>query len=355
MSVQFTHFSLRKRSHQVYYISYYKDGKRHWKSTGVKTKPEALAALSKFKELIQTRARSVSLQQFISEFLAYGATVYTRHTLRLYKAILERFLATARNATLRELTPKHIEKYKAKRLTEVEQSQRKTVKTKTKPVTVNIDLRMLKAAFNKARSWKLIDSNPFEGVALAEVPERDPVFFTRSDFETLLQSITQKWLKEIVLMAILTGMRRGELLNLRWEQVDLQRGMIQIQSTPTFRTKQGRKRTIPLSETALYLLKSKHGKDTSAYVFTLNGKQIFDGWLTHAFKKAVMRAKIGKEGLHFHSLRHTFASWLVQDGVSLYEVQHLLGHSSSKVTEVYAHLQPSEMHSTVNRIEVPLN
>jgi site-specific recombinase XerD len=61
------------------------------------------------------------------------------------------------------------------------------------------------------------------------------------------------------------------------------------------------------------------------------------------------------ERLHFHSLRHTFASWLVQDEVSLDEVQKLLGHSSIKVTDVYNHLQTEQLHSTVNRIEISLN
>ena len=66
--------------------------------------------------------------------------------------------------------------------------------------------------------------------------------------------------------------------------------------------------------------------------------------------------EIGLDGkLHFHSFRHTFASWLVQDGVSLYEVQKLLGHSNIAVTQVYSHLQPEGLHSTVNKISLTLN
>jgi site-specific recombinase XerD len=80
-----------------------------------------------------------------------------------------------------------------------------------------------------------------------------------------------------------------------------------------------------------------------------------DRWVSHKFKYYVYEARFSDDRLHFHSLRHTFASWLVQDGVSLYEVQKLLGHSSIAVTQVYSHLQPEQLHATVNRLKVGLN
>ena len=92
----------------------------------------------------------------------------------------------------------------------------------------------------------------------------------------------------------------------------------------------------------------------SDYVFMPRGHKINDD---HATKK--LKAYVTANGLngklHFHSLRHTFASWLVQDGVSLYEVQKLLGHSNIAVTQVYSHLQPEGLHNTVNRISIQLN
>jgi len=355
MSVNSNRFSLCKRSNQIYYVSYYLNGRRKWKSTGASVKGEAFKALTQFKELLQARAGSVSLEQFNTQFLAYGEANYSPKTLTLYRAILTRFVSVVRNMSLRELNAQHIDRYKSKRLMALKERGKQEEQQKVSPTSVNVELRMLKAAFNTARRWKLLDSNPFEGVRLAGVPEREPLFFSPTDFEKLVACIKGNWLKEIVLFAVLTGMRRGELLNLRWQDVDLHTRTIQIHSTPTFRTKQDRKRAIPLNDRAFYLLQSRYGKDTSEYVFTLNGKQIFDGWLTHAFKKVVTRAKLGKEGLHFHSLRHTFASWLAQDGVSLYEVQKLLGHSSSSMTEVYSHLQPEQMHSTVNRIDITLS
>lgn len=223
------------------------------------------------------------------------------------------------------------------------------------PVSVNMDLRMLKSAFGTARRRKLIDSNHFGGISLADVPQKAPSFLTVEEFQTLIECIKDGWLKEVVLFAVLTGMRQDEILNLKWEDVDLGKRLVHIQSSPSFKTKQGRRRTIPPSESALYLLSAKAEKTTSEYVFTLNARFLKGSWVTHLFKRYVRRAGIQNDRLRFHSLRHTFASRLVQSGATLYEVQRLLGHSSSKVTEIYSHLQPEHLHDTVNRIEIPLN
>jgi site-specific recombinase XerD len=95
-------------------------------------------------------------------------------------------------------------------------------------------------------------------------------------------------------------------------------------------------------------------RESSDLVFARRGFQIGESFVSHRFKEYVRMAGLD-ERLHWHSLRHTFASWLVQDGVSLYAVQKLLGHSSVTVTEIYSHLQPEKLHDTVNRIQVSLN
>ena len=103
------------------------------------------------------------------------------------------------------------------------------------------------------------------------------------------------------------------------------------------------------------LLNSRREERICDYVFSLNNKKVAEDWVTHLFKRYVRKAGLPDDRVHFQSLRHTFASWLVQSGATLYEVQRLLGHSSSKVTEIYSHLQPEQMHRTVDRISVPLN
>jgi integrase len=222
---------------------------------------------------------------------------------------------------------------------------------KHSPVTVNVELRTLRTAFNVAVRWELIDKNPFSKVQMASVPEAPPSYFTKEDFQKLLAMIAEEWLRDIVIFTVLTGLRRGEVVNLRWDQVNFDRKLIHIRSSPNFQTKTGKNRVVPLNEAAFQILSRRKREETSDYVFSINREPISGSWVSHRFLECLVDAGLGDTNLHFHSLRHTFASWLVQDGVSLYEVQKLLGHSSIAVTQVYSHLQPEQLHATVNRLD----
>ena len=87
----------------------------------------------------------------------------------------------------------------------------------------------------------------------------------------------------------------------------------------------------------------------------LNDRQLRADWVAHLFKRYVRKANLSNLDIHFHSLRHTFASWLVQDGTSIYIIKDFLGHSDVKTTAVYSHLQPTQLHSEVNKISIVLN
>jgi integrase len=219
MAANLSRFSLYKRQNQIYCIGYYVDGRRRWKSTGVTTKPDALKRLTAFRELLNERSRCVMLQQFISDFLVFAEANYRPNTLGIYRRCLERFSRLAGNITLKEVTAEHFDKYKTKRFKDTtaeypvnkDEKKRKAIS----PTTVNIELRALRAAFKTAKRWKLIDVDPFDGVTFAEVAEQVPLFFTSTDFQTSIDCIREGWFKEVVLFAALTGMRRGEILNLK--------------------------------------------------------------------------------------------------------------------------------------------
>ncbi len=335
--------SLFKRSNGIYYIAYNDGGRVRWKSTGQRLKPLAITVLLDFKNLLGRPRGRVSFSQFEQDFLCYAASSYSVGTLDIYRRTLAQLRALIGDVWLSTITPKHIDLYKTERLKSIA------------PVTLNIELRTLRAAFSTALRWKYLETNPSKGVKLVQVPEQTPTFFTREDFDKLVSLIKEHWLREIVFFAVLTGLRRGEIVNLKWSDVDLDRRLIHIQSSLKFRTKLGKRRTVPLNDVAAQLLQSKYGKSTSEYVFTLNDRKISENWISHKFKYYIYEAKLNNYALHFHSLRHTFATWLVQEGVSIYEVQKLLGHSSISVTQIYSHLAASELHSAVNKISVSLN
>jgi integrase len=332
-------FKLFKRSNGTWYIVYDADGRTRWKSTGCALKSEAIRVLTNFEELTSRKIDETTLSKFKVEFLAFANSIYSAGTTAIYKFVLDRFEDLVGDVLLSKVTPRHADVYKTHRL--------KTIK----PVTVNIELRSLRAAFNTALRWKLLVENPFKGIRLVPIDEAFPVYFSKTDFQKLLDIIKETWLRELVLFAAVTGMRQGEILNLCWEKVDMLRRLVLIEGTRNFRTKLGRKRFIPLNDIAIEVLKLRQRNSPSLYVFSLNGSQIKQDWVTHLFKKYVRKAGLN-DRLHFHSLRHTFASWLVQKGATLYEVQKLLGHSDSKMTEVYSHLQPQQLNSAVNMISL---
>jgi integrase len=326
-----------------YYIWYTDDhGRRQKVSTRCTTRGDALKALARFNELTRKKPHVVTFTQFVADFLDYAKTTYSRATVELYKRTFRFLLGRLSDLPLRQISPRDIDQFKAWRASTVG------------PVTVNIELRSLKSAFNTALRWELIPRNPCTGVSKLAVPQQAPVYLSPEEFQTLFAALNEEWMKAIVLFAVLTGLRQGEILNLRWTDVDMKRRVVLIQSNPNFKTKLGRRRVVPLSEAAMRVLEGRPGEHSEGLIFTLNSAPILPSWAQHLFKRAVRRGGLD-DRLHFHSLRHTFASWLVQGGATLYEVQRLLGHSSPKVTEIYSHLQPEQLHGTVNRIELHLD
>src|SRR5262249_40879246 len=137
---------------------------------------------------------------------------------------------------------------------------------------------------------------------------------------------------------LLTGLRQSEALHLTWECCDRSRGVIRIEET-----KSGRRREVPLVDESDAVL-VRRGPQAAGFVFGTSS------WATFRknWEAAVQAA--GLVDFHFHDLRHTFASWAVQRGVSLQELKHLLGHSSLAMVMRYAHLSPEHLRTAVGRL-----
>jgi integrase len=281
-------------------------------------------------------------KMLLSDFIEYFVNL-SKHDLRsstlthVYDPAFKSFLRIAGNKQLSAYTVLNVELYRADRLNE------------WSPVTYNICFRALKAAFNRALKWDLIKENPFLKSKQVRVPEKPPVHFSREEFDKFIALVKEPVLRDLFFFGVMTGMRQGEMLNLRWCNVDLDRKLIRISSQDGFVTKTGRSRIIPLNDDALELLDRLRTAGKGTYVFAQRGEPLKPSYATHSFKRYVRAADL-RDDLKFHSLRHTFATWLLQCGATIYEIQKLLGHYDIKTTQIYAHLSASELHSTVNKI-----
>ena len=208
--------------------------------------------------------------------------------------------------------------------------------------SINREMATLRHIFSKAVEWDMIDRNPFEKgkSLLLKVNNQRIRYLTEDEIAKLLdQCRLQKHLHRIVTCAINTGMRRGEILTLRWEQI--RNGFIYLEKTKT-----KNRREIPINHDLARVFKEirKEQELSSKYVFTYNSRTIQR--VERAFKGAVRRA--GIKDFKFHDLRHTFASHVIMRGGSLKDVQELLGHKTMSMTLRYSHLSQEHKKKAVN-------
>jgi len=234
---------------------------------------------------------------------------------------------------------------------ETYRNQRKAAPTKAgktrTDASVNRDMAILSHMMSKAVDWELLENSPFKkgkGLMLKENNQRLR-FLSESEIEALLKACDDlkahsPYLRSIVETDILTGMRRGELLSLKWEQI--RNGRIYLTET-----KSGKARQIPISDRLAGVLREvRRGSQLkSPYVFCdSQGRRFME--VTRSFASACRRA--GIEDFRFHDLRHTFASHFVMRGGSLKALQELLGHASLAMTMRYAHLSQEYLRDLVN-------
>jgi len=316
---------------ETWYIDYYADGRRIREVVGEK-KSEARAALEARKGEIRTgkfhfkEEKRILFEKFADEYMEY-AKLNKKSWLR-DEISLKHLIPHFKGMSLLKINPKHIEDYKRKRL------------DKVKPATVNRELTLLKFMFSLARKWKYANENPVKEVKFFQ--ERQLIIHTLNKEEAIkLMAVAADHLKPIIMLALNTGMRRGEILNLRWNDVDFDRQFIYIKET-----KSGMMRKVPMNSLVIDSLKKLERKNS--FVFQ-NPKT--DERLKHirtAFYTA--RRKIGLDDFRFHDLRHTAATWMVTEGIDLVTVKEILGHSDIKTTMRYAHPTPENKRKAVDAL-----
>ncbi len=306
-----------------YYIDYRFRGKRIREKCGSSKRQAEQALAVRKAEIVQGKFRFAPQSRMpFSDF----AEVYMKHS-RANKRSWERDLTLLNKlkphfgpCRLDQVTSFMIEGYKQTRASQV------------KPATVNREIALLKHMYNLAVEWGLAAENPMRGVRLLREDNIQERILTRTEIAQLLNSCTE-YSRPIVLTALHTGMRRGEILGLKWSQVDLEAGAITI-----LQSKNGRVRKIPINDILKAALLELKRTATQEHVFVSNKTKAPIGkfqtaWLTAIRKSGIIRCR-------FHDLRHTFASYLVAAGTDLVTVKELLGHSDIKMTSRYAHSAP---------------
>ena len=183
-----------------------------------------------------------------------------------------------------------------------------------------------------------------------KVPKSFPVFISESELIMILNNTQMQLMKDIFTTAFYTGMRLGELVNMKWNWIDFTENIITIKNSSEFNSKNKRERIIPIHQKVQTILQTRFqlGKLTNALVFNrYKSIKLNEDFVSKQFKKAVRAAKLNDK-IHFHTLRHSFASALVQRGISLYAVKELLGHGNIKTTQIYSHLQKDNLLDAVN-------
>jgi len=210
------------------------------------------------------------------------------------------------------------------------------------PATVNRELACLRHMLNKAVDWGLARANPMRGVKLFREENQRTRILSEDEEARLLAACeeSRSWrLKLIVLTALHSGMRKGEILRLRKADVDFQAGFVNVEQS-----KSGHGRRIPLNATLREALLGAVGQSSSEYMFGGdNGQPVVN--LKTGWQAALKRA--GIEGVTFHTCRHTFGTRLVMKGVDLVTVAELMGHRTLKMTQRYSHPTPEHKRRAV--------
>jgi integrase len=201
--------------------------------------------------------------------------------------------------------------------------------------TTNRVLILIRFIFNLARKWKIpgVQENPTFGLNTAPDVQRDR-FLTPEETKRLIASINvdeNRSAAQTIMMLLLTGARRNEVSHAKWDYIDWERRTLLVPISKT-----GKPRVIALNGRAMALLRSIPQQDGNPYIFPspLTGRpcpSLHFPW-TRIKQRAIL------DDLRLHDLRHSFASFLVNEGVSLYVVQGLLGHTQPRTTQRYAHL-----------------
>jgi len=215
-----------------------------------------------------------------------------------------------------------------------------------KNTSTNNFIVCLRSAFNRAIDWELIKDNPVAKIKKKKIPKNHPVFITEEEFNKLIEFEHNQLARSAYILAFYTGCRISELLNIRWEDVDIVNNKIAMKNHLNHTTKSKLQRDIPIHSKVRGVIENLPQKNDFLIQNHYERRR-----LSCKFKEIIKKSEGICQEMKFHSLRYSFASNLVRKGISLYIVQKLMGHSDSSVTQIYSHLRSDSLNEAVMTLE----
>ncbi len=359
----------KPKGSKVWWMSYTHLGRPYRKNTGASNKKLAERIFHKTKnELAESKHFPVQqedtisfdqmMQRYLEEIVPDKAPSTQGDEQRFAKTLTQFFGGNL----LIQITPDLVAQYKQERRRMYAAKWQRRLKKKSKVKikaeqgkdfgkrTINRELGLLSAVFNQAiKVWRYCNFNPVSCVK-REKENKRVKFFTDEDFGKIFDHLSD-WVQPLVLLAKNTGLRRANIVNLKWSQVNLSQRVIVLEAEVM---KNSTSLGLPLNDQAMQVIVAQKAKRIrpicQVYVFSKQNGEPYTGWgVTRAFKRACRKA--GTPDYRFHDLRHDFCSQLVQKGVDLYAVKELAGHSEISTTQRYAHLSPDRLRKAVEVLD----
>ena len=323
----------------IYYIDFNVNGRRIREAIGTNRKLAETVLAKRLTEIAENRfldirkAEKILFEVFADEFIRLHSKPNKR-SWHCDESNLKALSPFFKGKYLYEITAQDIEQFKSERIKSV------------KPATVNRELATLKTMLNKAVAWGKLEKSPAASVKFLREPSGRLRYLEIAEINKLITAAPDR-IRPIIILAVYTGMRRGEILNLKWTNIDFQRGIIRITSTKNDEVK-----IVPMNATVKQTLMRIRRHPASPFVFCEK-----DGQLVKDFRKsfAQLLKDCGIIDFHFHDLRHTYASQLVMSGIDINTTRELLGHKDLRMTLRYAHLSPDYKRHAVDILDARIN
>ncbi|MFZ4440747.1 MAG: tyrosine-type recombinase/integrase [Syntrophales bacterium] len=243
---------------------------------------------------------------------------------------------------------------------ELEELKSDLLKKGLSPATVKHVLVLIRQMINKAIGWDLWQGeNPIKKIKLPKLNNKRERYLTQAEAALVLEEMkgASPQLYEMGLMSLCTGMRAGEIFALKWGHCNFEDGIIHVADS-----KGGEPRKAYMTSAIKEMLENKDRRSPSDLVFKARGSdEIIEArggeqikQTSRAFERAIIRLKLNdgiddpRQRVYFHTLRHTFASWLAIKGTPILTIKELLGHKSLAMTERYAHLSPDHKRTAAS-------